>query len=819
MNSVSMRQTKEDRGRSSRATRLLALTALLTLLASCLSFGLRQPPGFERINGALQPVFPVETPAAHRYALMTWYLSATATQTAPLELSRTVEQIRDQAAAELFRLWAERLTTTTSPLVVLGEGAVLRQESAILAAYGSVEDGLRLVDTALAGMQVPIPCELTAAEVDQDRYWRKLPAKDRQAFLSWLQRSALTVPDPAHFQRGEMISALTMARAQLEALGRIKAAMASAELLSAGGKGIEALDTLQKVREELPLDTNLTVIGDTETIGRLQALWDELPDRFTAATLDGFDGRIAQLQKSWQPGSATGGDTGIQAALNALEKEISDCLRRYRQDLRFAPALGRADERVRRLVASAAALRSGLWRSAFQALVSRHEYWDAAEHFRLGRETLTQEASRDLELYFSNNASGEAIMTIGDTLRDELTAEYMQMLPLAYDELLTTAERAANINNKHGFSLALCIMLQQMSAIVNGRDKWPEALLEQVKRMEALLAKSRQTINDSYVQRTLLVNDMSSATPGVGLTYARDIETEMRAILESFGMAQQVRVVEPGMTTSPWGYTVYGGVVANFDGKESAERQTMRTVRYAGEVKRQANPDYQPDAQEPQTPRQKSPTIYIQDIYEQVIRIREVERLAQVRVFFNLRGPGVTTLVEVNEFYTKKFMQEESHPFNDVRVSEVRRVYDVSELQSQGTEPTLRYDRVWTPGEMLDWARRDSLRVLALHLLQHLNRYPLFLAETSARYSKDGDAAEALEQLSRCYVLCQGLDVDTELIVQLKQEQAPAAAAYEGCLAKLRQQRDEIRELKRTVPLQLLKQTNELLRQRRQAAN
>ena len=80
------------------------------------------------------------------------------------------------------------------------------------------------------------------------------------------------------------------------------------------------------------------------------------------------------------------------------------------------------------------------------------------------------------------------------------------------------------------------------------------------------------------------------------------------------------------MTTSPWGYTVYGGVVANFDGKESAERQTMRTVRYAGEVKRQANPDYQPDAQEPQTPRQKSPTIYIQDIFEQVIRIREVER-------------------------------------------------------------------------------------------------------------------------------------------------------------------------------------------------
>ncbi|NMA47915.1 MAG: hypothetical protein GX945_15270, partial [Lentisphaerae bacterium] len=191
----------------------------------------------------------------------------------------------------------------------------------------------------------------------------------------------------------------------------------------------------------------------------------------------------------------------------------------------------------------------------------------------------------------------------------------------------------------------------------------------------------------------------------------------------------------------------------------------------------------------------------------------------QVRVFFNLRGPGVATLVEVNEFYTKKFMQEESHPFNDVRVSEVRRAYDLSELQPQGAEPTLRYDRVWTPGEMLDWARRDSLRVLALHLLLHINRYPLFLAETAARFARDGDATEALEQLSRCFVLCQGLDVETELTVQLKQEQVPAAAAYEGCLTKLRRQRNEIRELKRTLPTQLLKQTNELLRQRRQAAN
>lgn len=814
-----MKQLKEDKGLRGRGARVLAGAALLALLASCLSFGLKPPPGFERANGAFQPAFTVDTPASHRYALMTWYMSATATSALPLELSRSVEQVRDQAAGELFRQWAERLTATTAPLVVLGEGAVLRQDSSVLAAFGPVEEGLRLVDTALAGMQIPVPCELTAAEADQELYWRKLSAKDRQAFQVWLQNRPLTVPDPAHFQRSEMISALATARTQLEALGRIKAAMASAELLAGGGKGTEALDALQKVREELPLDTNLALIGDNETMGRLQTLWDELPDRFTATTLDGFDVRIGQLQNGRQPSSAGGGDAGTQAALNALEKEISEFLRRYRPDSRFAAALARADERVCRLVTAAATLRSDLWRGAFQALVSRREYWDAAEHFRLGLETLTQESSGDLELYFSSSMAGESAKTFGDDLRDRFTAEYMQMLPQAYEELLATAERAANISNKPGFCMAVCVMLQQMNAAVNGRDKWSEALLEQVKRMEALLAKSRQTIYETYVQRSLLVNDMSSATPGVGLTYARDIETEMRMILESFAMSQQVRVVEPGMTTSPWGYTIYGGVVANFDGKESAERQAMRTVRYAGEAKRQANPDYQPDAPDAQTPRQKSPTIYIQDIYEQVIRIREVERLAQVRVFFNLRGPGVATLVEVNEFYTKKFMQEESHPFNDVRVSEVRRAYDLSELQPQGTEPTLRYDRVWTPGEMLDWARRDSLRVLALHLLLHINRYPLFLAETAARFTRDGDATEALEQLSRCFVLCQGLDVETELTVQLKQEQPPAAVAYEGCLTKLRRQRDEIRELKRTLPTQLLKQTNELLRQRRQAAN
>ncbi|NMA46400.1 MAG: hypothetical protein GX945_07555, partial [Lentisphaerae bacterium] len=152
-----MKQAKGDKGSRSRGARVLAGAALLALLASCLSFGPGRPPGFERANGTFQPAFTVDTPASHRYALMTWYMSATATSALPLELSRSVEQVRDQAAGELFRQWAERLTATTAPLVVLGEGAVLRQDSSVLAAFGPVEEGLRLVDTALAGMQIPVP--------------------------------------------------------------------------------------------------------------------------------------------------------------------------------------------------------------------------------------------------------------------------------------------------------------------------------------------------------------------------------------------------------------------------------------------------------------------------------------------------------------------------------------------------------------------------------------------------------------------------------------------------------------------------------------
>jgi hypothetical protein len=810
-----MKQANEDSPQCRGRSAMLALAALLALLTSCLSFGLRQPPGFERVNGVLQPVFPADCPASHRYALMSWSLLTPSSL--PAELLRTVEQLRDQAATELFRHWAEGLSISSAPLLVFGDDALLRQDSTILASYGSIEESLRLLDGALAGLETPIPCAVTAAELGQEHYWRKLPSKERQACLSWLQRGALTVPPPAHFQRDEMLAALRSARAALESLGRIKAATAKAELLAAAGKGSEALDVLQKVREDLPLGANLAQIGDTDSLPRLQALWEELPDRFVATALDAFDERITAMQAAWPAGNGTTSDASGHATLRALEKEVSEFLRHYRQDLRFSAALGRADTRTRDLIAAAADLRLRLWRNAFQALLSRHEYWDAAEHYRLVRESLAQENSLEVELYFSSSASSDAPLTFGESLRERCGAEYMQMLPQAFAELLTLAERAANINNKHGFSLALCTMLEQMAALMNGREQWPDALREQVKRMEALLATSRRTIYETYVQRTLLVNDMSSATPGVGLTYARDIESEMRAALASFGMSQQLRVVEPGMASSPWGYTVYGGVVANFDGKESSERQAMRTVRYAGEAKRQANPDFQPDAPEPQTQRQKSPSLYVQDIYEQVIRVREVERLAQVRVFFNLRGPGVTTLVEINEFYSKKFMQEESHPFNDVRVSEVRRLYDANALQPPAAEPTLRYDRVWTPGEMLDWARRDSLRVLALHLLYHINRYPLYLADAAAQQLKEGDRTEALELLSRCQVLCQELDVDGELAAQLKQEQAPAAAAYDACLTKLRQQREDIRDLKRTVPLQLIRQTNELLRQRRQA--
>ncbi|MDD4099023.1 MAG: hypothetical protein PHC30_09645 [Lentisphaeria bacterium] len=577
---------------------------------------------------------------------------------------------------------------------------------------------------------------------------------------------------------------------------------------------------MTEARKKLPDGLSFADLDDRQTLSSFDALLGSLPDLHITRLLAWAEAGLNTEEKRFADDSVVV-EPGALASLSALEKKLSESLRVWRGDERFALALVRHGEVLTRLAGRAAELRSKVWRRQLRQLAERQEYWEASEQYKSWRVYLREQSQQDLELYSTMaapvGANGGGLSYLRH-FEQVLEDEYLAILPKAFVEYQALAERALNITNKYGVAVALCLMLQQMSA-PGGELVLPEPLLEARRKADRLLARARELVEEKNLLRTVAIEDMSSATPGVGMTYSRDLENELRSVLTSFGLWRLVRVADPGTTRSPWGYVVHSGVVANFDGSESAERQAMRTVRRHGETRRRPNPNYrQEEGNVPLPKEQSSPLIYSQDILEQVIHVKEIERLAHVRVFMHMRGPGVSTLIEVNEFYTRKFVLEESHPFNDVRVSEVKTVYDATQLQAADAEPTLRYDRVWTPGEMLDWARRDSLRMVALQLLNYINQYPLYLAQRAERLALDGDVAESAEQWGNCMTLCMNLDTESDLVTLMKTSTPPAASSYESCLASLSQQRQALSELKRTVGAKMVQQMNDYLRRQRQAA-
>ena len=75
-------------------------------------------------------------------------------------------------------------------------------------------------------------------------------------------------------------------------------------------------------------------------------------------------------------------------------------------------------------------------------------------------------------------------------------------------------------------------------------------------------------------------------------------------------------------------------------------------------------------------------------------------------------------------------------------------------MPKASVEPQLKNDRVWTQGQMLDWARKGSLEVVALMLLVHINEYPLYLQNMLEKDRDRLDAASKLDLLAQFSLLC-----------------------------------------------------------------
>lgn len=790
----------------------LSSVCAAVLLLSC--FGMGLPPGFTKNGAPPHASFPVGTSDEAVYSVLSWYLTVHGGEMKP-SLRESVTASRDEAASAIFHRWSKALTERMAPLVRLTNDGI-ELVPTVFSQNMEITQGLLIVGELETFFAAPYEISIPREEAMSPAIWRRTSGKVRDAFMAWAaENPKLEVPDPSGFDRKAFVEQLRMLDAVLRRKQRVSDEVTAYEEKSEWDEESlrAALDSFTRLRESLPKDISFEMIGDKDTIPKFNGILARLPYDCLSDALSVREkilseerGRLAKIEKTY--------DAAATSVLSSVEADISTTLRRIREDDRYSSAVTRTSERLNRLVADCADMRSKAWCGQLIALRDLHEYRDATELFKTFWKQLDEQSSKDFELYHTLAFRGPVSESYAAIIKNDMTKVYLELLPLAYDDGLAQAEKATNVLNKHGICAALCMMLIQMSTPPQGVIL-PDALTELRRRADALLEKSTGLVYENNLKRTVFIGDMSSATPGIGLTYSRDLENELRIVLDSFGLSRFVTIPESGSTPSQWGYVTYGGMVANFDGQESVERQTTRTIRRNSQCRRMANPEYKPDAAPPVSEANASPQLYLQDVLMQVIHVREIERLAHVRVFMNFRGPGFTKLVEVNEFYKKKFSFEESHPFNDIKLMETKKYYDAMSVPKEDPEPVLLYDRVWTPGEMLDWARRDSLRLAALLLLYHINDYPLYLAQKGERLAADGDAAEATETWSHCQLLCQSLDTDSDLTTLLKAMDPPAAKGYEACVAKLRKQRADIAELKRNATVKMFAHANAYLRKNR----
>ena len=801
-------------GNSFDLRRVLVACALLLspfVLVSCFSTGL--PPGFRKTGGHVRPVYGPDVNDRIVFSVLSWYKEEHGSN-ASAEVRASYEEQLAAANENLFRSWSKELLATCSPLVRLNNASIELVPGYFMQTT-EVDNALAKLMKLRELTETPQTFDIPLESCLSSDIWKGASSKFKEQFTLWANtRKRLTLPDIDDFNREAFKAKLDELKLVVENRRKIVAFLDdfSKEKMETPADWKETLEKASALKSSLPEGITFDIIGDATTLAEFNQKAEEIPSEYLSASLkvlasllDQEKARLLKIERT--------SDAGTLTLLEKCETDISSLLREVANDVRFAKVLPKSQERIEELVSACMELRSQVWRDLLNAQANQSYYWEASLLFKSFWNELENKASKELELYFRVSTQGEVHRQFASILRDKLVEDYYRILPLAYNDYLQAAETAATVQGKYGVSYAFTTMIREMSTMPKGVALSNE-LAEMLAKAMELRKKMEETICEKILKRTIFLADMTSSTPGIGLTYSKDLEDELRTMLASFGMAQLVVFPEQTGTAAKWDYLTYDGRVANFDGQDMTERQTTRMLRMFGESKRVPNPSFVKDAGKDAPQSQTATMKYIQEESMRIIHVKEMERQAHLRLFMTIRGPGFNNRIEINEFYKKIFYIEESHPFTDSKVVNVHEYYDAMKVAPVTPEPELRYDRVWTPGEILDWARRDSLKAVALKLFFFIDSYPLFLEEKARKLHASSDISDALDCLAHLHVLCQAIDVDSDISKFIPANEAPVASSYVSSLEQLRKQRKRISSIKQKSLSKMLDETDLLLRRK-----
>ena len=789
----------------------LALLSSPFVLVSCLSTGM--PPGFRKINSHARAAYSADVSDRVVFSVLTWYGHEYGPQMSADVRMGYDEQLK-ATNESLFRAWSKDVLASCSPLVRLSNSSI-ELVPGCFTQTAEVDNNLSKLKLLRELVDVPLAFDIPVESCLSTDIWKGSKGAFREQFVLWANsKKQITVPDIEGFDREAFNETLDKLKLVVENRKKVLAyldAFSKAKMESAADWK-KALQEATALKNALPEAIAFDIIGDTSTLMEFEQKTETLPYEYLNVSLKGIAQQLDQ-EKARLAKIELSTDAGTSNLLEKCETEISTLLQEVSNDERFSPSLAKLQKELEELVAICADFRSQVWKDRLDAQVKQGFFWEASLLFKEFWNELEAKANKEFELYFMVSTQGDVHRHFASILRDRLLEKYYDILPLAFNEYMKKAETAANVQGKYGISLAFTTMIREMATMPKG-VALSEELTQKLAQAMDLRKKMEDTIREKVLRRTIFLSDMTSATPGIGLTYGKDLENELKAMLASFGMAQLVVFPEQPGTASQWDYFTYDGRVANFDGQDMTERQTTRMLRMFGESRRVANPSYVKDAGRDAPQSQTATMKYIQEESMRIIHVKELERQAHLRLFMTIRGPGFSNRIEINEFYKKIFYIEESHPFADSKVVNLHEYYDAMKVAPVTPEPELRYDRIWTPGEILDWARRDSLKVVALKLFYYIDGYPLFLEDKVRKLKSNADdISEALDCMAHLYILCQTIDVDSDISKFITANEAPVAASYVKSLEQLRRQRKRISSIKQQSLPNMLEMTDMLLRQ------
>jgi hypothetical protein len=533
------------------------------------------------------------------------------------------------------------------------------------------------------------------------------------------------------------------------------------------------------VSQTLPDDVSLAAVGDSTTLAEFREKLVFLPSACVASACDQLE-RVplrkarAEAEKLDTPAA----DPRLCGNyLQAFEASLASRLRQWRQEPRFAAAIEKHADRLKKLGASGAACRAALWRRQLKDLEGAGAFWEA---YTTVGEFLAQLDNPESDPGFlyrfvdSLPAPQEPLpQSTVARIHDATEAAYVRMLPAAFERMLQVAQRNVNLSLRHGLSLALCGMMNRMLEPVSAGSR-SEALAGVITRLEAQQAASVSYFEREVAPRSVVVQDMTSVIPGLGVTFAKDIQNGLRRALAESGLDRYVEVRPPDGPTGVRDLIVEGGHIASFEADETTATKETRTVERWGPVEvltdsasrsRDVGSGGASDGK----------ARFTQTRYAYAIHVNRIERVAHVRLSLRLRTADRSAALEINEFFRRSFVQEEMHPFADVRAVESVRAATAEELHEEEGPPELTHERIWTSSEMLDWARKETQSIAISELLYRLEAAPLRFSERAAAAETSGDWLAAADSWGYCYEYCRHLTLPTEAMRNMLDEESASS--------------------------------------------